>query len=86
LACNLHTLQSIHSHLHTLQSIHSSTLSDKIRVFGELTSMCRRQRLLCACGREAAVVAEEEAGSSGVDGCGGDWHKWHRQRQRRLAE
>jgi hypothetical protein len=36
-----------------------------------LTSVCRRQRFLCVCGR-AAVVAEEKAGSSGVDDGKGD--------------
>jgi hypothetical protein len=36
-----------------------------------LTSVCRRQRFSCVRGR-AAVVAEEEAGSSGVDDGKGD--------------
>jgi hypothetical protein len=59
-------------HLHALQSIHSFIyLINQKKVFGELNSMCRRRRFLCAHGRAVAVV-EEEAGSSSVDGGGGD--------------
>jgi hypothetical protein len=46
---------------------------DQKKIFGELTSVCRRRRLPCARGRVASVaVEEEEAGSSGIDGGGGD--------------
>jgi hypothetical protein len=78
-------VQSIYSHLHTLQYIHSFTYiaiySIKRRFFNELTSVCRRRRLPCVCGKVAATE-EEEAGSSGVDGGGGDRHERRRRRQR----
>jgi hypothetical protein len=58
-------------HLHTLQSIHSFICSiDQKKVFDELTSVCRRRRLPLVHDRPA--VAEEEAGSSGIDGGGAD--------------
>jgi hypothetical protein len=31
-------------------------------------------------------AAEEEAGSSGINGGGGDWHERHRRQRRRPAE
>jgi hypothetical protein len=41
-------------------------LFDPKKVFDELTTVYRRRRLPCMCGR-AAATAEEEAGSSSVD-------------------
>jgi hypothetical protein len=78
--CNLFILIYIYYnlfiHLHTLKSI-------KRRFLGGLTSVWRRRRLPCTCGRAAVMVKEEEAGSSDVDGSGGDRHEQHRRRRRR---
>jgi hypothetical protein len=58
---------------------------DQKKVFGELTSVCRRRRLPCTCGKAAAVV-EEEAGSSGVDGGGVDRLERRQWRWMKLVE
>jgi hypothetical protein len=60
----------IHCNLFILIYIHCNLFNQK-KVFGRLTSVCRRQRLPCACGREAAGE-EEDASSSDVDNGGGD--------------
>jgi hypothetical protein len=60
----------IHCNLFILIHIHCNLFNQK-KVFDRLTSVCRRQRLPCTCGREAAGE-EEDASSSDVDNGGGD--------------
>jgi hypothetical protein len=56
-------------------------LFDQKKVFDELTSVCQWCRLPCVCGRAAVVAVEEKAGSSCINGSGGD--RWSRERQSR---
>jgi hypothetical protein len=90
------SVQSTYITIYSLIYIHCN-LFDQKKVFGELTSVCRQQRLLCTCGRAVAVTTEEEAGPSDVDGGGGNRHtsgvdggrgdrrsreRWSRERER----
>jgi hypothetical protein len=67
------SVQSTYIAIYSLIYIHCN-LFDQKKIFGELTSVCRQQRLLCTCGRAVAVTTEEEASPSDVDGGGGNRH------------